>query len=32
MTREGRGFPGVTPALRSVLDADSALGPEMALA
>jgi hypothetical protein len=32
MTREGRGFPGVTPALRSVLGADSALGPEMALA
>ena len=31
MTREGRGFPGVTPALRSVLGADSATGREMEL-
>jgi hypothetical protein len=30
MTREGRGFPGVTPALRGVLAADSAMaGDEM---
>ena len=32
MTREGRGFPGVTPALRRVLGSDGAYAREMELA
>lgn len=32
MTREGRGFPGITPALRGVLGAESATSSEMAFA
>ena len=31
MTREGRGFPGVTPALRSVLGGNGASAREMEL-